>query len=548
MTVPLPDRRLRGAAAPEVMEPAPQTTPAMTQGIRSVQGALDPAAALHVVWFKRDLRVVDHAPLLEAARRGPVLPLYVAEPRLWAQPDASARQWAFIADSLLDLREALAQLGQPLLVRVGEMLPLLERLRHLAAIAGLWSHEETGSGWTYQRDRQVAAWCRAHGIPWSELPQNGVVRCLRSRDGWARRWEERLGRDPLPAPPLLTPPCGRWTPGGIPSAQDLGLDPDPCPGRQSGGRRAGLALQESFLRERGRGYARGLSSPLTATRACSRLSPHLAFGTLSLREVVHASRRGRGPRAFEERLHWHCHFMQKLESEPELEFREAHPAYAGLRRTDPERLAAWSQGRTGWPFVDACMRALIAEGWINFRMRAMLMAVASQHLWIHWRDSGLVLARLFVDYEPGIHWNQCQMQAGTTGINIVRMYNPIKQGLDHDPDGVFLRRWLPELERVPAVHLHTPWTMGEAEQRAAGCVLGVEYPLPLLDHRQAAREARDKVWAVRQGEAFRRTADAIQQRHGSRRSGLKTPRAGVSRRRRTLGETGDQQQLPLDLG
>ena len=151
---------------------------------------------------------------------------------------------------------------------------------------------------------------------------------------------------------------------------------------------------------------KGLSSPITAGVSCSRLSPHLAFGTLSLREIVHASRRRRGPRAFEERLHWHCHFMQKLESEPELEFREAHPAYVGLRTTDPARLAAWSEGRTGLPFVDACQRALNAEGWINFRMRALLMAVASYHLWIHWRDSGLVLARRFVDYEPGIHWMQ----------------------------------------------------------------------------------------------------------------------------------------------
>jgi len=503
---------------------------------------------VHVVWFKRDLRVVDHAPLLEAARRGPVLPLYIAEPHLWAQPDASARQWAFLAESLAELRQALAALGQPLLVRVGEMLPWLERLRRRVPIAGLWSHQETGNGWTYQRDLQVAAWCREQGIAWSELPQNGVVRCLKSRDGWARRWEQRLGGEPLPAPARLRPPSGAWALGTIPSASDLGLAPDPCPGRQPGGRRAGLALLESFLNERGRGYARGLSSPLTAPTACSRLSPHLAFGTLSLREVVQASRRRRGPKAFEERLHWHCHFIQKLECEPQLEFRDAHPAYEGLRQTDPERLAAWSEGRTGWPFVDACMRALIAEGWINFRMRAMLMAVASQHLWIHWRDSGLVLARLFVDYEPGIHWNQCQMQAGTTGINIVRLYNPIKQGLDHDPEALFLRRWLPELANVPPVHRHTPWRMTEAEQQESACVLGVDYPLPLLDHKQAAREARDKVWAVRQGEAFRRTADAIQQRHGSRRSGLKTPRAGVSRRRRTAELAAAQQQLQLDLG
>ena len=504
--------------------------------------------ALQVVWFKRDLRLHDHGPLMEAARAGAVLPLYVAEPELWAQPDASARQWDFVAESLQELRRELEQRGQTLLVRQGSLIAWLERLRQAVPIASLWSHEETGNGWTYQRDLQVAAWCREHGIAWREIPQHGVIRRLGSRDGWARRWEQRLGSEPLPAPERLMAPEGTWAPGPIPSAAELGLPPDPCPGRQPGGRSAGLNLLESFLQERGRGYARGLSSPLTAPEACSRLSPHLAWGTLSLREVVRASRRGGGPRAFEERLHWHCHFIQKLESEPELEFRDAHPAYAGLRQTDPQRLAAWSLGHTGWPFVDACMRALIAGGWINFRMRAMLMAVASQHLWIHWRDSGLVLARLFVDYEPGIHWNQCQMQAGTTGINIVRLYNPIKQGLDHDPEAVFIRRWLPELDRVPAVHRHTPWTMSLAEQQSAGCLLGVDYPLPLLDHLQAAREARERVWAVRRGDGFRRTADAIQARHGSRRSGMKTPRSGVSRRRPSARSVGYPQQLTLDLG
>jgi deoxyribodipyrimidine photo-lyase len=488
---------------------------------------------VHVVLFKRDLRVHDHRPLREAARRGRVLPLYVVEPELWAQSDASARQWAFCAEALADLQADLARLGAPLVLRVGEVIGVLAHLQTQVSLEALWSHEETGNGWTYARDRALARWCRTEGIPWHQFPQNGVVRVLASRDGWAQRWEERMGQRPLDPPSSLEGVRElALPPGGLPTAEALALPPDPCPGRQPGGRQAGLALLESFLAERGQGYMKGLSSPNTAGVSCSRLSPHLAFGTLSMREIVHASRRRRGPRAFEERLHWHCHFMQKLESEPELEVREAHPAFAGLRSTDPERLAAWSEGRTGLPFVDACQRALNAEGWINFRMRALLMAVASYHLWIHWRDSGLVLARRFVDYEPGIHWMQCQMQAGTTGINTVRLYNPVKQGLDHDPSGIYVRRWVPELAGVPLIHLHTPWTMTAAEQEAAVCVLGVHYPAPIVDHQQAARDARDRVWAVRRGAGFRARADAIQERHGSRRSGLATPRAGVSRRRR----------------
>jgi len=195
------------------------------------------------------------------------------------------------------------------------------------------------------------------------------------------------------------------------------------------------------------------------------------------------------------------------------------------------------------------MRALIASGWINFRMRAMLMSVASYHLWLPWRESGLQLARLFVDYEPGIHWSQCQMQSGTTGINTIRVYNPIKQGQDHDPDGVFLRRWLPELAAVPAVHLHEPWTMTPALQERIGCVLGVHYPLPIVDPLAAARDARERIWARRRELGFAELADAIQQRHGSRRSGLKASGAGRRRRRpQEQSADGSARQLVLDLG
>jgi deoxyribodipyrimidine photo-lyase len=284
------------------------------------------------------------------------------------------------------------------------------------------------------------------------------------------------------------------------------------------------------------------------------LSVHLSWGTLSLKEVVQASRARRAClqeqadgarwslalRRFEERLHWHCHFIQKLEDQPSLEFSELHPLTRGLREPSAERLAAWVAGRTGLPFVDACMRSLVATGWLNFRMRAMLMSVASYQLWLPWRDSGLHLARMFVDYEPGIHWSQCQMQSGSTGINTIRIYNPLKQAQDHDPDGAFVRRWLPELRAVPAVHLHQPWTMDAAIQQRSGCVLGRDYPQPIVDWQGAAAVARDRLWSLRREAGFAEAADAIQHRHGSRRSGLRAS----GRSRKALP---DPQQLSLDL-
>ena len=484
---------------------------------------------MQVVWFKRDLRVQDHRPLAEAAQRGPVLPLYVVEPALWAEPDMSARQWAFIAESLDALRADLARLGQPLVIRQGEMPGVLADLHAAVGVSALWSHEETGNGWTYDRDRRVAAWCRDAGIAWHERRNHGVIRKLGSRNGWAKQWDAFMAEAITPAPPLAPLDVDA---GAIPTARDIGLPPDPCPGRQTGGRTAALACRDSFLHERGETYRKDMSSPLAGARACSRLSPHLAWGTLSMREAAQATwARQRELKAqpgrtggwrpamssFTGRLHWHCHFMQKLEDEPRLEFENLHRAYDGLRPAEPDaaRLAAWENGETGLPFLDACMRCLRQTGWLNFRMRAMVMATASYHLWLDWRAPGLSLARMFTDYEPGIHWSQTQMQSGTTGINTVRIYNPVKQGKDQDPDGVFTRRWIPELADIPDRHLQEPWKADNAD-----AVLGRAYPRPIVDHLEAAREARDQVWAVRRGGAYRSAAQDIQAKHGSRKSGI----------------------------
>ena len=487
--------------------------------------------ALQLVWFKRDLRVEDHRPLIHALAHGDVLPLYIVEPDFWLQQDASGRQWEFCREALLDLRQVTAALGQPLVVRCGEAVSVLERARRQLGVSGLWSHEETGNDWTYARDRRVAAWAREQGIPWREIPQFGVIRPLRTRAGWARRWEERMAEPITPAPDHLEPLQG-VSPGELPTAAALGLKPDPCPHRQQGGRDAGLNELAHFLEQRVGQYCRSISSPNRAFTGCSRLSTYLTWGCLSMREVLQRSRglQGRGARSFGSRLHWHCHFIQKLEDQPSIEWQDFHPFMRDLRDPDSERLAAWAEGRTGVPFVDACMRALRAHGWINFRMRAMLMSFASYNLWLPWRDSGLHLARQFVDYEPGIHWSQCQMQSGSTSINTIRIYNPIKQGRDHDQDGLFIRRWCPELADVPAVHLHEPWVFN-----------GV---MPIVDCADSARQAKDRIFAIRRSAGFDQHADQIQRRHGSRRAGL--PASSRRRSRRRVSDP-SVQQLAFDL-
>lgn len=472
------------------------------------------SAPTALVWFKRDLRVRDHAPLAEAQRFERALALFIVEPEWLRSPECDARHVRFLLDALGPLRDALAERGLPLLVRVGSAIQVLAEVRRETGFTHLFSHEETGPGWSYARDRAVATWCRAEGIAWQEWAQTGVVRRLRSRSGWAGRWAQRMNAQPVRLeggfagmPGLLSSP--------LPTLAELGFHAAK-PAVPRAGEAAARAMLESFLAGRGRDYRRALSSPVTAEQGCSRLSEHLAFGTISMRCVHQATEAAiratpdrtlaHALRGFSGRLRWHCHFMQKLEDEPEIEFRNFARACDGLREDafDRERFEAWCEGRTGFPMVDACMRQLRATGWINFRMRAMLVSFAAYHLWLHWREPGLFLARQFLDFEPGIHWSQMQMQSGTTGINTLRIYSPAKQARDHDPTGAYLRRWVPELG--------TP-----------------VYPKPIVDERAALAFAREQLFGLRGQAAAECEADAIQAKHGSRRSGL--PPSGMKGRR-----------------
>jgi deoxyribodipyrimidine photo-lyase len=502
-------------------------------------------ASIHIVWFKRDLRVQDHLPLLQACNAGSVLPLFAWEPAVWAGDDYAAQHQAFITECLAELTTDLANLGLTLLQSNIGMLQTLVAIRKTQPIAAIYSHEETGNGATFTVDKAVAAWCKLHGVDWVETPQNGVVRGLKNRNYWNAHWEQRMNAPlvGMPCKPISMRPAEHVFLHGINSVVNSHVKIVPFgtdkPRRQRGGRSHGLEIFNSFLDGRAAKFRGGISSPLSAVTAGSRLSPYLAYGCLSMREVVQATRDRRtwaaevphmfpkslnaGLVGFESRLHWHCHFMQKLESEPEMEFENLHHAHDDMRDeqlSDVEsqrRLQAWSKGETGWPLVDACMAMLRETGWVNFRMRAMLMSTSSYLYWLHWRQSGLHLAREFLDYEPGIHWSQSQMQSGTTGINTLRIYSPIKQAQDQDPTGAFVRHWLPALKQVPDSWIFEPYLMPKAQQLQYGCELDKHYPVPLINIAQATREARAKISAARKKDGVYDETLAVIKKHASRK-------------------------------
>ncbi len=490
---------------------------------------------IDLVWFKRDLRTHDHVPLLSAAlSERPVLCLFIIETERFELEDTDPIHIQWELDCARNLSVNLKKLGAELHFKKGDCIKILEEINQKFHIKRILSHEETGNYWSYQRDKKVSEWCESEKILWIEYPNNGVIRRLKNRDGWKKRRDERM-RMSLSDPPIFkhTIPFNRK----IPEIEDLILNPRFLQNRPEPGENAALKRLHKFLQKDGKKYSWAISSPTLSVKHGSGLSPYFSVGALSLRRAVQETtsrinyiRKNKSQleghaewikslNSFRTRLAWRCHFIQKLEMEPDLDLKAQNPIIESNmnRILDPEKFNRWKEGATGWPFFDACMRQLTSTGWINFRMRAMMMSAASYNLWLPWRDTGRFLARQFLDYEPGIHWSQVGMQSGTTGINTIRAYSMTKQGKDQDPDGDYIRKWIPELSMVPTNFIHEPWLMPESLQNSISCRIGIEYPEPIVDELITRKEGISRSYSARNSEKAREISKKVLKVHGSRR-------------------------------
>jgi len=419
----------------------------------------------------------------------------------------SANRAAFMLGCLRELDAALRDRGARLVVRHGRPEDEIPQLAREVSARDVYFTADV-SPWSRRRDQKVIDVLAEDGIRAHAEPGACVVddpSLIRTGQGkpytvftpFSRAWEGERRREPAPTPRKLTMPPDLKT-GRLPSLADLGVDPEPDLVFEPGETAARKAMS-AFLREP---VGRYKELHDNAARGTSRLSPYLRWGCLSPLELEAkaSDHRGAGPAAFVRQLAWRDFYAAALMHFPHVVTQEFQERYRELEWARPsKKLDAWKEGRTGFPFVDAGMRQLLAEGWMHNRLRLVVGSFLTKDLHLDWRLGEAHFMEHLVDGDMAANNGNWQWIA-SVGMDpkpyFQRLFNPMLQQRKFDPDGEYVRRWVPELADVPDSHLVEPWTMSEGDQRMAGCVIGQDYPEPIVDHADERRVAQERYRAV----------------------------------------------------
>lgn len=477
--------------------------------------------AINIVWLKRDLRTQDHASFFEAENANlPYLIVFIYEPSIISYQDTSLRHLQFQYHSIKDLNQKFKLVGKAIHVCHAEAQDVFSDLVNKFEIKNIYSYQESGTMITFKRDLALKLFFESNNIKWTEFQRDGIQRGIKNRKTWDKDWFVTMTSKQIENDYSENKSVDYENIFHLNNQLKQDLETYPSTYQPAGETMAYKYLM-TFVKDRSKNYSKHISKPLESRKSCSRLSPYLAWGNLSIRQAFQLmyiyyqqKTNAFGLNNAMTRLKWHCHFIQKFENQCDYEIRNLNAGYDEFDwDKSADLLEAWKQGKTGIPMVDACMRSVNTTGWLNFRMRAMLVSVLSHHFLLDWKSGVYHLSNQFLDYEPGIHFTQFQMQAGTTGVNTIRVYNPIKQSEDQDPDGIFIKTWCPELHNVPVQFIHTPWLMTLLDQELCGVILGENYPKPILDIDAAIKQNRPKLWSHKKSQQVKVNNKKILEQH-----------------------------------